>query len=289
MNRKGIILAGGLGTRLYPATISVCKQLLPVYDKPLIYYPLSTLMTAGIREILIVCTPSDIDLFKNLFGDGSNLGISIDYAEQSKPGGIAEVFIIGKEFLGESPSCLILGDNIFYGNDLTKTLIRCNQNHEGATIMGYQVNDPEMYGVIEFDSNNKIIKIEEKPLKPKSNIVVTGIYFYDNTACEKVKSLSPSLRNELEITDLNNLYLDEDKLKYIKLNRGSAWLDTGTHENLLEASEFIRAIEKRQGIKIACLEEISLNFGWINRNQIDLAISKYKNSSYGKYLSKINQ
>tara|TARA_B110000444_G_scaffold229553_1_gene236148 strand:+ start:1735 stop:2604 length:870 start_codon:yes stop_codon:yes gene_type:complete len=289
MNRKGIILAGGMGTRLYPATISVCKQLLPVYDKPLIFYPLSTLMTAGIREILIICTPSDINLFRDLFGNGSNLGISIDYAEQSKPNGIAEAFIIGKEFLNNSPSCLILGDNIFYGNDLTKTLTKCNQDHEGATIMGYRVNDPQMYGVIEFDNNNEIVKIEEKPLKPKSNIAVTGIYFYDNTVSEKAKSLSPSKRNELEITDLNNLYLNENKLKYTRLNRGSAWLDTGTHENLLEASQFIRAIEKRQGIKIACLEEISLRFGWINQRQVDLAISKYKNSSYGSYLSKINQ
>ena len=287
MNRKGIILAGGKGSRLYPATISVCKQLLPVYDKPLIYYPLSTLMSAGIREILIICSPRDIIAFKNLLGNGSQWGIDISYAEQPAPEGLAQVFIIGEKFIGDSPSCLILGDNIFYGNELNEILNIASQKIDGATIMGYQVQDPSVYGVIEFGTEEKIKNIEEKPKNPKSNIAVTGLYFYDNTACSRAKGLKPSKRNELEITDLNNSYLNDNKLNLIKLKRGCAWLDTGTHENLLEASQFIQTIEKRQGIKIACLEEIALNKKWIEIDKLEELILTHKNSSYGKYLSKL--
>ena len=286
MNRKGIILAGGKGSRLFPATVSVCKQLLPVYDKPLVYYPLSVLMTAGIKEILIICTPRDLDAFQSLFGDGSHLGIRISYEKQYSPDGLADAFLIGEKFIDNSPSCLILGDNIFYGNELSEILKTACNKIEGATILGYQVNNPKSYGVIEFDENMKMKKITEKPESPASNIAVTGLYFYDETVCSRVKNLKPSKRNELEITDLNNSYLIDKDLKLINLKRGCAWLDTGTHENLLEASQFIQTIEKRQGIKIACLEEISFNNKWIEIDALKNVAKKYKNSSYGNYLEK---
>ncbi len=286
MNRKGIILAGGKGSRLFPATVSVCKQLLPVYDKPLVYYPLSVLMTAGIKEILIICTPRDLDAFQSLFGDGSHLGIRISYEKQYSPDGLADAFLIGEKFIDNSPSCLILGDNIFYGNELSEILKTACNKIEGATILGYQVNNPKSYGVIEFDENMEMKKITEKPESPASNIAVTGLYFYDETVCSRVKNLKPSKRNELEITDLNNSYLIDKDLKLINLKRGCAWLDTGTHENLLEASQFIQTIEKRQGIKIACLEEISFNNKWIEIDALKNVAKKYKNSSYGNYLEK---
>lgn len=284
MKRKGIILAGGSGTRLYPSTLVLSKQLLPVYDKPMIYYPLSTLMLAGTQEILLITTKRDIENYKILLGDGSQFGISIQYAIQENPNGLAEALIISENFLNGNDSILILGDNIFYGNEFNKNLSEADNYKNGATIFSYRVNNPSEFGVIDFDSEFKVRSIEEKPKTPKSNFVATGLYFYDNTASEKAKGLIPSARGELEITDLNNLYLKENKLQTEVLGRGFAWLDTGTHENLLEASYFISTLEKRQGLKISCPEEIAYRKKWINRDQLEkLAIPLLKNE-YGKYL-----
>ena len=281
---KGIILAGGSGTRLYPLTTSVSKQILPVYDKPMIYYPLSVLMSAGITKILIISTPRDLPSFKELLGDGSHLGISISYAEQPKPEGLAQAFIIGEEFIDRDPVCLVLGDNIFYGYRLTYLLKQASVLKDGGIIFGYQVKDPERYGVVDFDHNGTVIDIEEKPKKPKSNYAVTGLYFYDNTVIEKAKSLKPSYREELEITDINRLYLAEGKLKVELLGKGMAWLDTGQHDSLLQASNFIASIENRQGIKVACLEEIAYRQGLINEKQLVNLAAPLIKTQYGAYL-----
>jgi glucose-1-phosphate thymidylyltransferase len=284
---KGIILAGGAGTRLYPLTKSISKQIIPVYDKPMIYYPLSVLMLAGIREILIISTPKDLHLYEDLLGDGSQLGISLSYEVQPSPDGLAQAFIIGDQFLGNAHACLILGDNIFYGHGFGKVLFETATLEDGAIIFGYFVNDPERYGVVEFDKNGFALSIEEKPKKPKSNYAVPGLYFYSNDVVEKAKSLKPSQRGELEITDLNRLYLDENRLKVKILGRGMAWLDTGTHESLLQASNFIQTIEERQGLKVSCIEEIAFKRGYITREQLmELAKPLMKNQ-YGQYLSKI--
>ena len=284
---KGIILAGGSGTRLYPATKSISKQIIPVYDKPMIYYPLSVLMLAGIREVLIISTPYDLPLYKRLFGDGSELGLSFSYAEQPSPDGLAQAFIIGEEFIGDSPVCLILGDNIFYGFDFSKILREAHSLTTGAMVFGYYVNDPERYGVVEFDKAGKVLSLEEKPSHPKSNYAVTGLYFYGNDAAQKAKSLKPSPRGELEITDLNRLYLNEENLQVKLLGRGMAWLDTGTHDSLLQASNFISTIEKRQGLKIACIEEIAYKKGWIDKQQLLTLAKPLEKNEYGKYLKKI--
>ncbi len=287
MERKGIILAGGSGTRLYPVTRVISKQLLPVFDKPMIYYPLSTLMLAGIREILIISTPEDTPLFQRLLGDGLQWGIEISYASQPNPDGIAEAFIIGESFLDNAPAALILGDNLFHGHSFEDLLLHVNNKTEGATIFTYQVNDPEQYGVVEFNQNNQVISIEEKPKKPKSHYAVTGLYFYDNNVVEYAKTIKPSLRGELEITDLNNIYLEKQNLFAEQMGRGYAWLDTGTHESLLEAQQFIQTIEHRQGLKIACPEEIAFHKNWINLQQLEeLAVAMIKNG-YGKYLMRI--
>ncbi|MEO0292884.1 MAG: glucose-1-phosphate thymidylyltransferase RfbA [candidate division WOR-3 bacterium] len=286
---KGIILAGGEGTRLYPVTQVITKQLLPIYDKPMIYYPLSVLMLTGIRDILIISTPKDLPRFRELFGDGSQFGLRFQYKEQPKPNGIAEAFIIGEEFIGSDNVSLILGDNIFYGHGFSKILRESLQKVEresGGVIFGYYVNEPERYGVIEFDKNGKVLSIEEKPKKPKSNYVVTGLYFYDNDVVNIAKSLKPSKRGELEITDVNNEYLKRNKLNVKLLGRGFAWLDTGTHENLLEAGEYISMIETRQGLKIGCIEEIAYRMGFIDKKQLLKFSEKYRNN-YGKYLRKI--
>lgn len=283
---KGIILAGGKATRLYPITKGVCKQLLPIYDKPMIYYPLSVLMLAGIRDILIISTPLDTPRFEELLGDGRELGINISYAVQKEPGGIAESFLIGEEFIGNERVCLILGDNLFFGHELTEHLKEASSLKRGALIFGYYVNNPERYGVIEFDQEGKVISIEEKPQKPKSNWVVTGLYFYDNQVVKLAKTLKPSRRGELEITDLNNQYLKKGELKVILLGRGYAWLDTGTYDSLIDASVFIKTIEERQGLKIGCIEEVAYRMGFIDGEKLKELAEKV-NTSYGEYLLSI--
>jgi len=286
---KGIILAGGSGTRLYPITRSVSKQILPVYDKPMIYYPLSVLMLAGIKDILVISTPTDIGLYENLLGDGSHLGIRISYKIQPSPDGLAQAFILGEEFIGDDNVCLILGDNIFYGYNFSNILEEAAALEDGSIVFGYYVNDPERYGVVEFDSVGKVISIEEKPEIPKSNYAVTGLYFYSNDVVEKAKNLKPSKRGELEITDLNRLYLDENRLKVKLLGRGFAWLDTGTHDSLLQASNFIATIEQRQGLKVSCIEEIAFKKGFINKEQLlELALPLSKNQ-YGQYLIRLTE
>lgn len=284
MNRKGIILAGGSGTRLFPLTIAVSKQLMPVYDKPMIYYPLSVLMLAGIKEVLIISTPIDLPLFRRLLGDGANLGMKLEYAEQPSPDGLAQAFIIGAKFIGDSPSCLILGDNLFYGHDLVRALESASEKTTGATIFGYHVADPKSYGVVEFASDGRVLSLEEKPAQPKSNYAIPGVYFYDKDVIELARNLKPSARGELEITDLNRLYLNQGNLKVELLGRGTAWLDTGTHSSLLEAGQFVQVIEQRQGLKIACLEEIAYRKGWIDKAKLQANISKLGKSAYADYL-----
>ena len=284
---KGILLSGGTGSRLFPSTIAVSKQLLPIYDKPMIYYSLSVLLMAGINEILIITTKKDLSLYKSLLRDGSDFGITLKYEVQEKPNGLAESFLIGEEFIDNNNVCLVLGDNIFYGLGFTEKLKTAKKNLDGACVFGYHVQNPKDFGVLEFDKNNNVIGIEEKPEFPKSNFAVTGLYFYDNKVVEYAKTLTPSYRNELEITDLNKIYLSENKLKVELLGRGFAWLDTGTHENLLNASQFIETVEKRQGLKIGCLEEISLNNGWISKDRLAAQIEKLGNSSYKDYLQSI--
>ena len=284
MNTKGIILAGGSGTRLYPITKGISKQLLPIYDKPMIYYPLSVLMLAGIREVLIITTPEDVDSFKRLLGDGSLFGIELTYAVQPSPDGLAQAFIIGENFIGQSNVCLVLGDNIFYGQGFTPMLKQAIARQQGATVFGYQVKDPERFGVVEFDQNKCAISLEEKPKHPKSNFAVTGLYFYDNDVIQIAKQVKPSDRGELEITTVNQMYLERGDLNVELLGRGFAWLDTGTHESLLEAAQFVETIEKRQGYKVACLEEIAFNNGWLSAEQIlEIGQSMSKND-YGQYL-----
>jgi len=289
MTRKGLILAGGSGTRLYPLTRSISKQLLPIYDKPMIYYPLSTLMLAGMREILIITTPHDAPLFHALLGDGSQWGLSLSYAVQPEPGGLAQAFLIGREFLAGAPSCLILGDNIFYGHGLVDQLQEANARESGATVFGYYVSDPERYGVAEFDDSGLVLGIEEKPRHPKSNWAVTGLYFYDGRAPELAAELTPSPRGELEITDLNNRYLAEGALSLTRIGRGTAWLDTGTHESLMEAGQFIETIEKRQGLKICCPEEVAYFNGWIDAGRLRAMGEELSKNGYGQYLLSLLQ
>ena len=284
---KGIILAGGAGTRLYPITSSISKQMLPVYDKPMIYYPLSVLMLAGIRDILVISTPRDLPGFRSLLGDGKSLGLNFSYIEQPSPDGLAQAFILGEKFIGKDTVCMILGDNIFYGHGFGDTLLATAELTEGACIFGYYVTDPERYGVVEFDSKKKPVSIEEKPSNPKSNYAVTGLYFYDNTIIERAKSLKPSSRGELEITDLNRLYLNDKKLEVRLMGRGMAWLDTGTYESLLQAANFIATLEQRQGLKASCIEEIAYKRGFINRDQLIAIATPFRNSQYGKYLLRI--
>jgi glucose-1-phosphate thymidylyltransferase len=284
---KGIILAGGSGTRLYPLTMVTSKQLLPVYDKPMIYYPLSILMLAGIRDILIISTPTDLPNFEKLLGDGSEFGISLSYAEQPSPDGLAQAFIIGEEFIGDDDCAMILGDNIFYGNNLIRLLLEAKENKGRATVFGYYVDDPERFGVVEFDQDGRVLSVEEKPEDPKTNYAITGLYFYDNRVVEYAKSLKPSARGELEITDLNRVYLEQGDLDVKLLGRGFAWLDTGTMDTLVEAADFVRIIEKRQGIKIAALEEIAYRNNWIDKETLLASAEKYGKSPYGEHLRKV--
>ena len=282
--RKGIILAGGSGTRLYPLTIPVSKQLMPVYDKPMIYYPLSTLMLAGIREVLVITTPHDTDRFRALLEDGSKWGLSIEYAVQADPGGLAQAFLIGEDFIGDNPSTLILGDNIYFGTGLEESLIAAGKRKEGATIYGYWVSDPERYGVVSFDARGKAVHIEEKPKKPRSNYAVTGLYFYDNQVVDIAKSIKPSPRGELEITDVNRIYLGRDQLNVERLGRGTAWLDMGTYDSLMDAAHFVSIVEKRQGLKICCPEEIAWRKGFISAGQLEAMARPLEKSGYGRYL-----
>lgn len=287
---KGIVLAGGSGTRLYPSTMAISKQLLPVYDKPMIYHPISALMLAGIQEILIISTPQDLPNFKKLLGDGSQYGLKFSYVEQPSPDGLAQAFILGADFIGDDSAALVLGDNIFYGpcfSAMLKNAVKTAEENGEATVFGYKVKDPERFGVVEFDENGKAITIEEKPKEPKSNYAVTGLYFYDNKVVEYAKNLKPSERGELEITDLNKIYLEKGKLKVQRLGRGFAWLDTGTHKSLLQASQFVQTIEENQGIKVACLEEIALRMGFISKEEVLKNIKPYKNNEYFSYVKKV--
>jgi glucose-1-phosphate thymidylyltransferase len=287
MKRKGIILAGGSGTRLYPVTIGISKQLLPVYDKPMIYYPLTVLMLAGIRDILIITTPDDLNNFRKILGDGSQWGINLDYIKQPSPDGLAQAFILAENFIGDDLSTMILGDNIFYGHDLELTLNSASNRSEGATIFVYHVNDPERYGVAEFNKNNKVVSLEEKPKHPKSNFAVTGLYFYDQDVVDLASRLKPSKRGELEITDLNQKYLDSGKLFVELMDRGYAWLDTGTHDSLLEAGQFIATIENRQGLKVACPEEVAFRKKWISTRDLEILAKPFLNNNYGQYLMRL--
>ena len=289
MARRGILLAGGSGTRLYPITQALSKQLLPVYDKPMIYYPLTTLLLAGIREILLISTPQDLPRFRQLLDDGSQWGLRIEYAAQPRPDGIAQAFIIAQDFIGHDPCTLILGDNIFFGHDMSLILRETTLQIQGATVFAYRVNNPEAYGVVEFDSNGRAINIEEKPVKPKSNYAVTGLYFYDNQVLSIARDLQPSARGELEITDVNSAYLKSNRLNVAVLGRGVAWLDTGTHETLLEASQFFETLEKRQGLRIACPEEVAYRMGYIDAAQVERLAEPYKKTGYGRYLLSILQ